>query len=118
MATANFSFVDFELEPEEINVSAWEAGTLLDANGITPEELHCEWTEMDLYIRNECEPKMNADKIAELIAGGGWELDDLDRFISTAVRCLRLRVISEQQRTASAVRDLKFGPPLETAEAG
>lgn len=118
MATLNIYLQDYEVEPSELAISVWEAPAFLDDNSIDPADLHREWTALDLYIREECEPDLNADKIAELIAGGGWELDDLDRFISVSVTCLRLRVIEEQKRAAAAMRDLKFGPPLETAEAG
>ncbi len=118
MAILYLQLQDYEVEPSELSISVWEAPAFLEDNSIGPEDLHSEWTALDLYIRNECTPDLNADKIADLIAGGGWELDDLDRFISIAVRCLKLRVVREQQKTASAVRDLKFGPPLETAEAG
>ena len=118
MATLNLDLRDYDIEPDEISFSVWEAGAMLEANGIDPEDLHGEWTALDLYIREECEPKMDADKIVELIAGGGWEPDDLDRFIINCVRCLKLQIIGEKQRAASAMRDLKLGPPLETAEAG
>jgi len=118
MATLNLDLRDYDIEPDEISVSAWEAGALLEANSIDPAELHGEWTALDLYIREECTPDLNADKIAELIAGGGWEPDDLDRFIINCVRCLKLQIIGEKQRAARAVRDLEYGSPLETAEAG
>ena len=118
MATLNLDLRDYDIEPDEISFSVWEPGDMLEANSIDPEDLHGEWTALDLYIREECEPKMDADKIAELIAGGGWEPDELDRFIINCVRCLKLQIIGEKQRTASAMRDLKHGPPLETAEAG
>ena len=118
MATLNIYLQDYEIEPSELAISLWEAPAFLEDNSISPEELHGEWTALDLYIREECTPDLNADKIAELIAGGGWEPDELDRFIITCVRCLKLQIMGEKQRTASAMRDLKFGPPLETAEAG
>tara|TARA_R100000951_G_scaffold106778_1_gene101571 strand:+ start:1081 stop:1434 length:354 start_codon:yes stop_codon:yes gene_type:complete len=117
MAYINLEIRDFEIELTEISLSAWDAGVLLEENEITPDNLREEWAELDRYIIEDCEPK-RADEIAELIAGGGWELDALERFISVSVTCLRLRVIAEQKRAAAAMRDLKFGPPLETAEAG
>tara|TARA_R110002020_G_scaffold286300_1_gene501881 strand:- start:546 stop:902 length:357 start_codon:yes stop_codon:yes gene_type:complete len=117
MPLINLDIRDFEIELTEISLSAWDAGVLLDENGITPDNLREEWAELDRYIIEDCEPDLNADEIAELIAGGGWELDALERFISVSVTCLRLRVIAEQKRAAAAMRDLKFGPPLETAES-
>ena len=116
MATLNLHLQDYEVEPSELSICVWEAPAFLEDNSISPEDLHGEWTALDLYIREECEPKMDADKIAELIAGGGWEPNELDRFIVNCVRCLKLQIMGEQQRAASAVRDLKFGPPYETAE--
>ena len=118
MATLNLDLRDYDIEPNEISLSSYEIGAVLDANDIDPEELHAEWPALDRYIREQCEPDLNADKIAELIAGGGWEPDDLDRFIINCVRCLKLQIIGEKQRAARAVRDLEYGPPLETAEAG
>ena len=118
MALINLELHDFEIELTEISLCAWDAGVLLDENGITPDNLREEWAELDRYINEECEPDLNADKIAELIAGGGWEPDDLDRFIINCVRCLKLQIIGEKQRAARAVRDLEYGSPLETAEAG
>ena len=117
MALINLEIRDFEIELTEISLSAWDAGVLLEENGITPDNLREEWAELDRYIIEDCEPK-RADEIAELIAGGGWEPDDLDRFIINCVRCLKLQIIGEKQRTARAVRDLEYGSPLETAEGG
>ena len=118
MATLNLDLRDYDIEPDEISLSSYEIGAVLEANSIEPTDLHAEWPALDNYIREECDPDLNADKIAELIAGGGWEPDDLDRFIINCVRCLKLQIIGEKQRAASAVRDLKSGPPLETAEVG
>ena len=118
MATLNLHLQDYEVEPSELSISVWEAPAFLEDNSISPEDLHAEWNALDLYIREQGEPDLNADKIAELIAGGGWEPDDLDRFIINCVRCLKLQIIGEKQRAARAVRDLEYGSPLETAEAG
>jgi len=95
MPTLDLAFLDYEVAPEEISLTASEASVMLEANDIDPENLHVEWTALDLYIREECEPKMDADKIAELIAGGGWGPNELDRFIGNCVRCLKLQIMGE-----------------------
>ena len=118
MATLNLELQDYEIESSELSLNAWEAPAFLEDNSISPEDLHSEWPALDQYIREECTPDLSADKIAELIAGGGWEPDDLDRFIINCVRCLKLQIIGEKQRTARAMRDLEHGSSLETAEAG
>ena len=97
MPLINLDIRDFEIELTEISLSAWDAGVLLDENGITPDNLREEWAELDRYIIEDCEPK-RADEIAELIAGGGWEIDDLERFIHVAVRALKLRIVTERAR--------------------
>ena len=91
-----------EVEPSELSISVWEVPAFLEDNSISPEDLHCEWTELDLYIRNECTPDLNAEKIADLIHGGGWDTDDLERFIHVAVRALKLRVATEAERARAA----------------
>jgi len=98
MATLNLDLRDYDIEPDEISFSVWEAGAMLEANSIDPEDLHGEWTALDLYIREECTPDLNAEKIADLIHGGGWEIDDLERFIHVAVRALKLRIVTERAR--------------------
>ena len=117
MATLNIELQDYEIESSELSLNAWEAPAFLEDNSISPEDLHSEWPALEQYIREECTPDLDADKIAELIAGGGWDPDDLDRFIINCVRCLKLQIIGERQRTASAVRDLKYGPPYEVIQA-
>ena len=101
MATLNLDLRDYDIEPDEISFSVWEAGAMLEANSIDPEDLHGEWTALDLYIREECEPDLNAEKIADLIHGGGWEIDDLERFIHVAVRALKLRIVTERARATN-----------------
>jgi hypothetical protein len=100
MATLNLQLQDYEVEPSELSISVWEAPAFLEDNSIDPEDLHGEWTALDLYIRNECTPDLNAEKIADLIHGGGWEIDDLERFIHVAVRALKLRIVTERARAA------------------
>ena len=102
MATLNIYLQDYEVEPSELSISLWEAPAFLEDNSISPEELHGEWTALDLYIREECTPDLNAEKIADLIHGGGWDTDDLERFIHVAVRALKLRVATEAQRSRAA----------------
>ena len=98
MATLNLQLYDYEVEPSELSISVWEAPAFLEDNSISPEDLHSEWTALDLYIREECAPDLNAEKIADLIHGGGWEIDDLERFIHVAVRALKLRIVTERAR--------------------
>ena len=102
MAILNLELHDYEVEPSELSISVWEAPAFLEDNSIDPEDLHSEWTALDLYIRNECTPDLNAEKIADLIHGGGWDTDDLERFIHVAVRALKLRVATEAQRARAA----------------
>ncbi len=101
MATINLEILNFEIEASEISLCTWDAGVLLDENGIAPDNLREEWAELDRYIREECEPDLNAEKIADLIHGGGWEIDDLERFIHVAVRALKLRIVTERSRATS-----------------
>jgi len=98
MATLNVYLQDYEVEPSELSISVWEAPAFLEDNSIDPADLHSEWTALDLYIRNECTPDLNAEKIADLIHGGGWEIDDLERFIHVAVRALKLRMATGRAR--------------------
>ena len=98
MAILNLHLQDYEVEPSELSICVWEAPAFLEDNSISPEDLHGEWTALDLYIREECTPDLNAEKIADLIHGGGWEIDDLERFIHVAVRALKLRIVTERAR--------------------
>jgi len=98
MAYINLEIRDFEIELSEISLCAWDAGVILNENEITPDNLREEWAELDRYICEECEPDLNAEKIADLIAGGGWEIDDLERFIHVAVRAFKLRIVTERAR--------------------
>jgi len=98
MATLNLHLQDYEVEPSELSINVWEAPAFLEDNSIDPEDLHVEWPALNLYIRNECTPDLNAEKIADLIHGGGWEIDDLERFIHAAVRALKLRIVTERAR--------------------
>ena len=98
MATLNIYLQDYEVEPSELAFSVYEVPAFLEDNSIDPEDLHSEWTALDLYIRNECTPDLNAEKIADLIHGGGWEIDYLERFIHVAVRALKLRIVTERAR--------------------
>lgn len=102
MAILNLQLQDYEVEPSELSISVWEAPAFLEDNSISPEDLHGEWMALDLYIRDECTPDLSAEKIADLIHGGGWETDDLERFIHVAVRALKLRVATEAQRSRAA----------------
>ena len=102
MAILNLQLQDYEVEPSELSISVWEAPAFLEDNSISPEDLHGEWMALDLYIRDECTPDLSAEKIADLIHGGGWETDDLERFIHVAVRALKLRVATEAQRARAA----------------
>jgi len=102
MATLNLHLQDYEIEPSELHIPTWEAPAFLEDNSISPEDLHGEWAALDEYIREECTPDLNAEKIADLIHGGGWEIDDLERFIHVAVRALKLRVATEAQRARAA----------------
>jgi len=102
MASITLQIQDFEIEADEIAIgSAWEAVSMLEGNSIEPGELHDEWSMLDRYIREEYEPEMDADKIADLIHGGGWEIDDLERFIHVAVCALKLRVVTERARATN-----------------
>jgi hypothetical protein len=110
MATLNLELQDYEVEPSELSICVWEAPAFLEDNSISPEDLHGEWTALDLYIREECTPNLDADKIADLIRCGGWELHDLDLFISQAVHCLKMRVMAEKERVSEAnerIRELE-----------
>ena len=98
MASITLRIQDFEIEADEISADVWEAVAILEQNGIEPEELHGEWSVLDNYIREEYEPEMDADKIADFIHGGGWEIDDLERFIHVAVCALKLRIVTERAR--------------------
>jgi len=102
MAILNLELHDYEVEPSELSISVWEAPAFLEDNSIAPEDLHSEWTALDLYIREGCTPDKNEKKIADLIHGGGWDTDDLERFIHVAVRALKLRVATEAQRARAA----------------
>lgn len=101
MAILNLQLQDYEVEPSELSISVWEAPAFLEDNSISPEDLHGEWTALDLYIREECEPDLNAEKIADLILGGGWEIEEVEKFILVAVKALKLRiVVAERSRAA------------------
>jgi hypothetical protein len=102
VALLNLPLQDYEVNPSELSLTIWEAPAFLESNGIDPEDLHGEWDALDRYIRNECTPDLNAEKIADLIHGGGWDTDDLERFIHVAVRALKLRVATEAQRARAA----------------
>jgi len=102
MATLNLHLQDYEVEPSELHIPTWEAPAFLEDNSISPEDLHGEWAALDEYIREECTPNLDADKIADLIHGGGWDTDDLERFIHVAVRALKLRVATEARRARAA----------------
>lgn len=101
MAILNLQLQDYEVEPSELAISVWEAPAFLEDNSISPEDLHVEWPELDRYIRNECTPDLNAEKIADLILGGGWEIEEVEKFILVAVQALKLRiVVAERSRAA------------------
>ena len=67
MATLTVEIRDFDIEANEISLMSWEAPEMLEESGITPEDLHGEWSALDLYIR---EQSFNFDSVAEWIAEG------------------------------------------------
>lgn len=75
MATLTVEIQDLDIEANEISLMSWEAPEMLEESGITPEDLHAEWSALDLYIRDDCETSLDFDRVARWIAEG--DISDL-----------------------------------------
>ena len=70
MATLNLEIRDYDIEAEEISLMPWEAPAMLEESGITPEDLHGEWSALDLYIQNDCTTALNFERVTQWIVEG------------------------------------------------
>jgi len=127
MATLTVEIRDLDIEAEEISLMTWEAPAMLEESGITPEDLHGEWTAMDLYIRDDCEIALTFERVADWIAEGelsDGELRDLSfriarEFVSRLdnVRQCADRYLDTTRQQADRIRELErnAGPDAATA---
>ena len=127
MATLTVEIRDLDIEAEEISLMTWEAPAMLEESGITPEDLHGEWTAMDLYIRDDCEIALTFERVADWIAEGelsDGELRDLSsriarEFVSRLdnVRQCADRYLDTTRQQADRIRELdsRLGPDAATA---
>ena len=70
MAILDLHLQDYEVEPSELSISVWEAPAFLEDNSISPEDLHSEWTALDLYIQNDCTTALHFERVAQWVAEG------------------------------------------------
>ena len=124
MATLTVEIRDFDIEANEISLMSWEAPEMLEESGITPEDLHGEWSALDLYIR---EQSFNFDSVAEWIAEGDLsdgQLSDLAYRIARelvgrleSVRQCADRYLDTTRQQADRIRELErtAGPDAATA---
>ena len=70
MATLNLELRDLDIEAEEISLMSWEAPAMLEESGITPEDLHGEWSALDLYIRDDCTTALDFEARGAMDRGG------------------------------------------------
>ena len=127
MATLTVEIRDLDIEAEEISLMPWEAPAMLEESGITPEDLHGEWSALDLYIREDCETSFDFDRVARWIAEGGIsdsQLNDLAYRITRElvdrldnVRQCADRYLDTTRQQADRIRELErtTGPDAATA---
>ena len=111
MATLNLDLRDIDIEVEEISLMPWEAPAMLEESGITPEDLHGEWSALDLYIRDDCTTALNFERVAQWIAEG--EISD------SQLSDLSYRIVRELVGRLDNVRqcaDDHFATTLQQAE--
>tara|TARA_R100001086_G_scaffold247685_1_gene182607 strand:+ start:90 stop:488 length:399 start_codon:yes stop_codon:yes gene_type:complete len=96
MATITLRIESLDIEAEEISLMSWEAPEILEASGITPEDLHGEWTALDLYIRDDCVTDLNFERVVNWIVEG----DVTD----TELRDLSYRMVLELQARLESIR--------------
>ena len=96
MATLTVEIRDLDIEAEEISLMPWEAPAMLEESGITPEDLHGEWSALDLYIRDDCETALTFDRVANWIVEG--DVGDIE------LRDLSYRIVDELQARLESIR--------------
>ena len=127
MAILNLEIRDYEIEAEELSLMSWEAPAMLEENGITPEDLHAEWSALDLYIQNDCTTALNFERVAQWIVEGDLsdgQLSDLSyRIVRELVgRLASVRRCADQyletnRQNVERIRELEraAGPDAATA---
>ena len=127
MATLTVEIRDLDIEAEEISLMSWEAPAMLEESGITPEDLHGEWSALDLYIRDDCTTAVDFERVARWIVEGDLtdgELRDLSYRIACelvgrleSVRQCADRYLDTTRQQADRIRELEraAGPDAATA---
>ena len=123
MATLTVEIRDFDIEAEEISLMSLEAPAMLEESGITPEDLHGEWSALDLYIRDDCTTALDFERVARWIAEGDLtdgELRDLSYRISCelvgrleSVRQCADRYLDTTRQQADRIRELECYKPAD-----
>ena len=96
MASITLRIESLDIVAEEISLMSWEAPEILEASGITPEDLHGEWTALDLYIRDDCVTALNFESVANWIVEG--DVTDIE------LRDLSYRIVDELQARLESIR--------------
>jgi hypothetical protein len=115
-----------DIEAEEISLMTWEAPAMLEESGITPEDLHGEWSALDLYIRDDCEVALTFERVADWIAEGelsDGELRDLSFRIARelvgrleSVRQCADRYLDTTRQQADRIRELERASGIDSSD--
>jgi hypothetical protein len=127
MPTLTVTIEALDIEAEEIQFMSWEAPAMLEANGIDPEDLHGEWSAMDLYIRENCETSFDFERVARWIVEGDLtdgELRDLSYRIACElvgrldnVRQCADRYLETNRQNVERIRELERAAAPDAATA-